>query len=66
MAENIETKIKGYCPTCLQESEFEYIGPIGDDIETFQLYNCGNKSCRSTVSLESIREHNRKSTPSSQ
>ncbi len=63
MTENIEKLLSGICPSCLEESTFNYIGEqkMLDEGPDY-LYNCS--SCRSTISLETFREQNKITTSS--
>ena len=49
---NLKILITGKCPSCLEESEFEYVGEQETLKNPFYIYNC--KKCSTTLSLESI------------
>jgi len=54
---HLEELIVGECPSCLEKTEFEYIGERETlRRQSFYLYNC--KKCNTTCTLKSIKRFN--------
>lgn len=52
----LEEILEGICPSCKEETEFEYIGKQKTNEEPLELYNC--KSCESAIVYQSILDVN--------
>ncbi|HKZ34170.1 MAG TPA: hypothetical protein VJ142_02975 [Candidatus Nanoarchaeia archaeon] len=65
MAEKLENKLKGICPSCKKESAFNYHGEQEMiNRPPIQLYDCN--SCGSSIELNRIYDRNPELRASSQ
>ncbi len=60
----LEEVLEGVCPSCKEETEFDYIGKQKTKEKPIELYICG--SCESSIAYQSIMDVNPNLKKSSQ